>query len=83
MAGLAKRLSLFVMGGYAEPAEPLPANACSIYAPDGKEILHFRKIHPFTFAGEEKHYIGGETLETAEVQGVRVTPLICYDLRFP
>ncbi len=27
--------------------------------------------------------MAGDALETAEVEGVRVTPLICYDLRFP
>jgi predicted amidohydrolase len=83
LAALATRLSVFVLGGYAEPAEPRPANACSIFAPGGEEILHYRKIHPFSLAGEEEHYIGGETVETAEVEGIRVTPLICYDLRFP
>ncbi len=83
LAALATRLSVFVLGGYAEPAEPRPANACSIFAPGGEEILHYQKIHPFSLAGEEEHYIGGETVETAEVEGIRVTPLICYDLRFP
>jgi predicted amidohydrolase len=83
LADLATRLSVFVLGGYAEPAEPRPANACSIFTPAGAEILHYRKIHPFSLAGEEEHYIGGETVETTEVEGIRVTPLICYDLRFP
>lgn len=83
LAGLASRLSVHVLGGYAEPAEPRPANACSIFSPTGEEILHYRKLHPFTLAGEDEHYIGGESMETAEVAGVRVTPLICYDLRFP
>jgi predicted amidohydrolase len=27
--------------------------------------------------------MAGESVETVEVEGVRVTPLICYDLRFP
>ena len=83
LTGLASRLSVFVLGGYAEPAEPLPANACSIFAPDGEELLHYRKLHPFSLAREDRHYIGGDALETAEVEGVRITPLICYDLRFP
>ena len=83
MAGLAARLSVFVLGGYAEPSDPLPANACSIFAPDGREILHYRKLHPFSLAKEDRHYCGGETVETVELEGVRVTPLICYDLRFP
>lgn len=83
LAGLARELSVHVIGGYAEAGEPRPKNACSLYAPDGKELLHYRKIHPFTLAGEDRHYAGGDALETAVVDGVRVTPLICYDLRFP
>jgi len=83
LAGLASQFSVFVLGGYAEPAEPLPANACSIFAPGGHEILHFRKLHPFSMGGENENYIGGDSVETADVEGVRVTPFICYDLRFP
>ena len=83
LSGLASRLSVFILGGYAEPADPLPANACSIFAPDGTEVLHYRKLHPFSLAKEDRHYIGGDSLETANLEGVRVTPLICYDLRFP
>jgi predicted amidohydrolase len=83
LASLATRLSVFVLGGYAEPDEPLPANACSVFAPGGDEILHFQKLHPFSLAKEEKHYKGGERMATVDLDGVRVTPLICYDLRFP
>jgi predicted amidohydrolase len=83
LEGLAKRHGVHVLGGYAEPAEPLPANACSIFDPTGKEILHFRKLHPFTLAGEAENYIAGESVVTAEIHGVRITPFICYDLRFP
>jgi predicted amidohydrolase len=83
LAGLAKELSTFVLAGYAEPAEPRPANVCALFDPEGSELLHFRKLHPFTMAEEDAHYLAGERVETAEVEGVRVTPLICYDLRFP
>jgi omega-amidase len=83
LAALARRQSVFVLGGYAEPAHSRPANACSIFDPDGHEILHYRKLHPFSLAGEQKHYVPGESLATVELEGVRVTPLICYDLRFP
>jgi predicted amidohydrolase len=79
---LATRLDVWVMGGYAEPGTR-PRNACSLYDPHGNEQLRYHKIHPFTLAGENDHYDGGTVLPTAEVEGVRVTPLICYDLRFP
>ncbi len=83
MAELARRHGLWVIGGYAEPGEQRPANACSIIAPDGHEVLHYRKIHPFSLAHEPDHYEAGQGLHTVEIHGVRVTPLVCYDLRFP
>ena len=83
LADLARRHSVAVLGGYAEPGSPRPANACSLFGPDGSELLHFRKLHPFSLAGEQEHYTPGDSLATAEVAGARVTPFICYDLRFP
>ena len=83
MSTLAKDLSAHVLGGYAEPSDPLPANACSIFTPEGEEILHFQKLHPFSLAKEGNHYKEGESVATTVVEGVRITPFICYDLRFP
>lgn len=83
LSELAKGAEIHLCGGYAEPTAGRPRNAASIYDPTGDEILHYQKIHPFTLAGEDEHYDGGETLSTTEIDGVRVTPLICYDLRFP
>lgn len=86
LGDLAKRLGLWVLGGYAEPGpdgDGRPRNACSLLSPRGEETLRYHKIHPFGLAGEDEHYEGGEALPTAEVEGVRLTPLICYDLRFP
>jgi predicted amidohydrolase len=83
MSELARRHQVFVCAGYAEPGEERPANACSVHSPTGEELLHYRKIHPFTLAHEPDHYEAGRTLRTVAIDGVRVTPLICYDLRFP
>jgi predicted amidohydrolase len=85
LGDLALQRGAWVMGGYAEPGEAggRPRNACSLYDPAGKEQLRYHKIHPFSLAREHEHYDGGSSLFTVEVEGVRVTPLICYDLRFP
>jgi predicted amidohydrolase len=83
LSDLAKKRNLWVIGGYAEPGEIRPANACTVISPDGSEALHYRKIHPFSLAGEHHHFEAGEALHTVEISGVRVTPLVCYDLRFP
>jgi predicted amidohydrolase len=83
LADLAHREGIWVLGGYAEAGDPKPHNACSLFDPGGDERLHYRKIHPFSLANEPEHYRGGDQVLTAEVEGVRLTPLICYDLRFP
>lgn len=88
LSRLATELGVFVLAGYAEPgnpkpAKPKPANVCSLFDSAGTELLHYRKIHPFSLAGEDEHFLAGESVATAEVEGIRVTPFICYDLRFP
>lgn len=86
LAALARRLQVWVLAGYGEPggeATLQPRNACALFDPQGTEALRYHKLHPFSLAGEPEHYAAGESLATATVEGVRITPLICYDLRFP
>ena len=83
LAETARAHGVWVIAGYAEPGRDLPRNACSVVAPDGTEAGRYHKIHPFTLAGEQHHFEAGRELTTVDVEGLRVTPLICYDLRFP
>lgn len=78
----AASLGLHVLAGVAEIAEPLPANRALLVSPDGS-VRRYTKIHPFSFAGEEKVMASGDAVVTWDVEGLRVTPLVCYDLRFP
>jgi predicted amidohydrolase len=75
-------LGLHLLAGVAEAAEPLPANRTLLVSPDGL-VRRYTKIHPFSFAGEEKVMSAGPGVVTWDVEGLRVTPLVCYDLRFP
>jgi len=59
----------------------LPVNRFVLAGPDGT-IHTYDKIHPFSMAGEHEHYAAGTNTITVDIEGVRVTPLICYDLRF-
>jgi predicted amidohydrolase len=83
LSDLARELEVWVIGGYAEAGRLRPRNACSVIDPGGEERGRYHKVHPFSLAGEERHYEGGEEMATVAVEGLRVTPLICYDLRFP
>ncbi|MFZ5568950.1 MAG: amidohydrolase [Thermodesulfobacteriota bacterium] len=47
------------------------------------DILTYDKKHLFRYAGEEKVYTAGDRLLTVELNGWRIRPFICYDLRFP
>jgi predicted amidohydrolase len=64
-----------------EPGEELPYNSFVLAGPDGT-THRYRKLHPFTHAGEHERFRAGEEPVTVEVGGLRITPFICYDLRF-
>jgi predicted amidohydrolase len=58
-----------------------PANQLVLAAPDG--VVHrYAKVHPFSYGREHEHYAAGDTYTTVDIDDVRVTPLVCYDLRF-
>ena len=50
--------------------------------PDGS-LAHYDKRHLFRMAGEDRHFSAGEQQALFELNGWRIRPLICYDLRFP
>jgi omega-amidase len=50
--------------------------------PDGK-VLHYDKRHLFRMADEHLTYTAGEKRKVFLLNGWRICPLICYDLRFP
>ena len=58
-----------------------PVNRFLLAGPDGG-LGHYDKIHPFTYSGEQEHYAAGTRRVTFTIEGVRVTPFVCYDLRF-
>ena len=78
----AARLGLWVLASVPEAGEPRPRNMAMLVSPSG-DVVRYAKIHPFSYAGEHRVYAAGERVVTAKVEGVRVTPFVCYDLRFP
>jgi omega-amidase len=83
-SNIAQKLNIAVGGGWIEkrPNNHLPFNTFSIFSPTGK-VVRYRKLHPFSFAGEDLHYSRGEDLVVLNYKGWNISPLICYDLRFP
>jgi predicted amidohydrolase len=56
-------------------------NNAVVAAPSGT-VHRYAKIHPFSYAREHERYTAGERHLTVDVEGLRVTPFVCYDLRF-
>jgi len=54
-----------------------------VWAKPNGEFFTYDKKHLFRMAGEEKIYSGGTKNITVELNGWRIRPFICYDLRFP
>ena len=79
----AERYAVHVGGSFACRVEPgeLPVNRFLIAGPHG-DSAQYDKIHPFSYGGEDKHYAKGTAAITVDIGEVRVTPFVCYDLRF-
>jgi omega-amidase len=82
---LATRNQTHVIAGIASrnENEAYGANEAVCFGPDGAEVGRYRKRNPFPLAHEADHYPAGNKAVVFEINGWRVAPLICYDLRFP
>ncbi len=82
---LARKHRCFVIAGIASKIEESSrgANEAVCFQPDGRELSRYRKVHPFPLAGEGDHYVAGEDVVVFEIDGWKIAPVICYDLRFP
>lgn len=54
-----------------------------VWATADGELLTYDKRHLFRMADEHQHYSAGDSLLTVQHQGIKIRPLVCYDLRFP
>lgn len=64
-----------------DPTKLRPTNRLVLAAPDGGTFI-YDKIHPFTYGGEDEHYVGGTEFLTVDIEGLRTSFFVCYDLRF-
>lgn len=54
-----------------------------VFVSPGNEVWQYDKRHLFSMAGENMFFSPGTSRLIFSFRGVRITPLICYDLRFP
>jgi len=78
----ARDLALWIIASVPEASGTRPQNMALVVSPEGS-VIRYAKIHPFSYGGEHRHYEGGNRVVTVPIEEVRVTPFVCYDLRFP
>lgn len=83
MADYAGKYRVKIGYGYVSRKNGGFYNTYVIIDEEGRVICSYDKIHPFSYAGEDRHYKKGDRLGFCEVDGITICPLICYDLRFP
>lgn len=85
LAALAQRHAIYVQAGVVirEAGDTRPRNEALVFAPDGRLVTRYAKVHLFSVAGEAEHYAPGQKPVLFSWQEAAVGPAICYDLRFP
>lgn len=75
--------NVHVIGGIIEQENNEFYNTLVHVNPLGELINSYRKIHPFSYSGENKFYTPGKKTVITEINGWKTGLSICYDLRFP
>ena len=92
LADSARRAGVWVVGGTLpmRTADPQRVrNSCCVYAPDGRRVARYDKIHLFAYDNGRERYDEGRVLEAGdqpvafEAGGLRIGLSVCYDVRFP
>jgi omega-amidase len=57
-------------------------NRLVFVSPEG-QTEHYNKRHLFGLGGERKYFTSGSERNIFTYKGIRICPMVCYDLRFP
>lgn len=83
-ANLARDHQSWVVGGLVTRADDgRGRNEAVVLNPAGDIAGRYAKMHPFSYTGEQEHYASGDDPVVVDCGGLKVAPIVCYDLRFP
>lgn len=69
--------------GFAAKIDEKGVNRYAIISKKGQLLVKYTKLHPFSPGGENLKYYKGEDILSCRINEFKITPFICYDLRFP
>ena len=82
-SSIASEFKIHIIAGLIEKAQGNYYNTLVHINPKGQLVKNYRKIHPFSYSSEDKHYTRGNKTVITDIDGWKVGLSICYDLRFP
>ncbi|MBO1307452.1 carbon-nitrogen family hydrolase [Enterococcus sp. 669A] len=84
LAGLAKKHQIYLVGGSVARRQGSEYyNTTYVYGPSGELLGSYDKVHLFRLMKEEQFLSAGDQPLVVDIAGTTVSPVICYDLRFP
>ncbi|MFD7132587.1 carbon-nitrogen hydrolase family protein [Streptomyces sp. NPDC059894] len=83
VADIASRHGLALAYGYPERDGEAVHNAAQLISADGHRLAGYRKTHLFGCFERDRFTPGGQPVVQAELNGLTVGLVICYDVEFP
>ncbi|MEP6732123.1 MAG: nitrilase-related carbon-nitrogen hydrolase [bacterium] len=83
LSKIAERNDVWIIAGIAMRDAAGFHNVAAVFDAHGDLAGTYAKQRVFAFANEHEHYTPGSAPLIVDIDGVRVSPFVCYDLRFP
>lgn len=80
---MAKKYGISIGFGWVKDCGERSENHYTVINDKGEIISDYAKMHPFSYSGEDKKFVGGRNVVKFEIDNVWFSNFICYDLRFP
>ncbi|WP_030769848.1 carbon-nitrogen hydrolase family protein [Streptomyces sp. NRRL F-2664] len=80
---IARRHGVAVLYGYPERDGETVYNSAQLIGPDGARLANYRKTHLFGCFEQDAFTPGDTPVVQADLGGIRIGIMICYDVEFP
>lgn len=80
---LAQNYNINIGLGFAIRVDEKGKNIYTIVSNKGEILAKYSKIHPFSYGGEKEKFDSGDEISICRINEFKLSPFICYDLRFP
>ena len=83
VSSIANDAGLAILVGYPELSNSGVFNSAALIANDGELLINHRKLHLSGAYEKSEFILDANKVQVAEIAGVKVAPMICYDVEFP